>query len=188
MLDDVITIAGDLADQGGTDMDVKLARLSKSDSESDKGKEGVRLTLQGGKHPLDGPTIDRRPQKAIIELLCDKDKEGTEGEWETDEKYFDTKSKRDDKEDKGKDAGAKEEQLKKADAALIWKSYEADGDSDVLRLEWHTKHACEKRDGGKDDNNKGDDGKGKDGDKGDEKEPEQPSNGNWGFFTWFIIM
>lgn len=177
-------------------MDAKLVRLSKSDSESDKGKEGVRLTLQGGKHPLDGPTKDRRPQKAIIELLCDKEKEGTEGEWETDEKYFDAKSKRDDKDDKSKDPGAKEEQLKKAEAALIWKSYEADGDSDVLRLEWHTKHACEKRDGNDDDKNKDDkgkdgdkDGKGKDGDKGDEKEPEQqPSSGNWGFFTWLIIM
>lgn len=56
----------------------------------------------------------------------------------------------------------------KATRALVFKKYGpegAKGEVDVLTLEWRTKYACENVEGG----------------AGKEK-------GNWGFFTWFIIM
>ncbi|XP_044723892.1 autophagy-related protein [Hirsutella rhossiliensis] len=170
-------------------------------------KEGLRLVLKGGKHPLDGPVQERREQRAVVEFLCDPDKKGDEGEWDAEDKYekdggaqrrADDKKgddkkgddkKGDDKkgddnkgddnkgdDNKGdKEKSAIEHQLKKEGAALIWESYEKEKDADVLRLSWHTKFACEKRDGN--------DGKDKDG-----KDGNGNSSNHWGFFTWFVII
>ena len=129
------------------------------------------MVLEGGKHPLDGS--DRRKQRAVVEFLCDPDKEGTEGEWEAEDKYKDSAlSRRDDSnddDDSDNDHSAIEHQLKTDDAALIWESYGPEEDVDELHLTWYTKHACEKRDDSGDDTDEG-------------------TTTHWGFFTWFVIM
>lgn len=181
IVETVTAISGALENVGGSQFEYEATRLNGSDSNSDAHKEGLRLVLKGGKHPLDAPVKERREQKAIVEFLCDEN-EGTEGEWEdSEDKYsklvrredmnkYDEKGE-DDNSD-GKDKSFPEHQLKKKNAALIWESYEPEKDADVLRLTWHTKYACEKRDG-KDDNNEGDGG---------------DASTHWGFFTWFVIM
>ncbi|KAG6034017.1 hypothetical protein E4U41_006712, partial [Claviceps citrina] len=183
VVETVTAISGALEKVGGSQFEYEATRLNGSDSNSDAHKEGLRLVLKGGKHPLDAPVKERRDQKAIVEFLCDA-KEGTEGEWEdSEDKYSQEKlRRRDDKRDDGKkgdddngqDKSFPEHQLKKEDAALIWESYGPEKDADVLRLTWHTKYACEKRDGNGDDKNKGDDG-------GD-------ASTHWGFFTWFVVL
>jgi hypothetical protein len=184
-ISEVIAIAGSLEHHGGTEFDYEVTRLKTSDSKSDSDKEGLRLVLKGGKHPLDGPSKERQEQKAIIEFLCDPDKTGTEGEWESEDKYEkradkDEDDKKDDEEDDdktdeedkdGESHSGMEHQLKKDNAALIWESYSDVKDSKVLRLTWHTKYACEKRDGDKDDPDDGD-----------------RASAGWGFFTWLVIM
>ncbi|KAM0480322.1 hypothetical protein ACHAPX_004153 [Trichoderma viride] len=190
----VVAIAGGLENAGGSQFEYEATRLKSSDSNSDAQKEGIRLVLKGGKHPLTGPVSDRRNQKAVIEFICDPDKTGTEGEWASEDEYEKApKSKRaaddkDDKKDKDKDEkdgdnkdddgkgdSAVEHQLKNDNAALIWEDYAKEKDFDILRLTWHTKYACEKRDGGKG------------GDKDDDREPGD-SSASWGFFTWFVII
>ncbi|KHN98336.1 autophagy-related protein 27 [Metarhizium album ARSEF 1941] len=172
-VESVTAIAGSLENVGGSQFEYEATRLNGSDSNSDSKKEGLRLVLKGGKHPLNGPVKERRQQKAVVEFLCDPDKEGTEGEWESEDKYSKLR-RRDDKEgDGGKDESYSEHQLKSDNAALLWESYGPEQDADVLRLGWHTKYACEKRDGNDDGNNKGDGG---------------GSSTSWGFFTWLVII
>lgn len=203
-IDEVVAIAGSLENVGGSLFEYEATRLKTSDSNSDSQKEGLRLVLKGGKHPLDGAVKDRREQRAIVEFLCDPERKGDEGEWEAEDKYEkDTKLRRraDNKSDDGKDEDKKddgkkdddkkdddkkgdddkggddgkekssvEHQLKNKDAALVWESYQKEKDIDVLRLTWHTKYACEKRDP-----NDGEDEGGN-------------SSSHWGFFTWFVII
>ncbi|KAL7931678.1 autophagy-related protein 27 [Trichoderma chlorosporum] len=189
----VVAIAGGLENAGGSQFDYEVTRLKNSDSNSDSQKEGLRLVLKGGKHPLTGPVSERKSQKAVIEFLCDPEKEGTEGEWASEDEYEkapatrrraeDDKGDKKEDDNKGGDDGDKEDggnqdsaiehQLKNDNAALIWEDYAKGNDGDVLRLTWHTKYACEKRDGDKD--------------KGDEREPGD-SSASWGFFTWFVII
>ncbi|KOS22400.1 Autophagy-related protein 27 [Escovopsis weberi] len=176
----VVAIAGGLENAGGSQFEYEAVRLSTSDSNADSKKEGLRLVFKGGKHPLTGPPSEQREQRAVIEFLCDPDKKGTEGEWESEDKYEKSSAE---KADGGKGGDGDDEegdssiehQLKLDGAALIWESYGKEDDADVLRLTWHTQHACEKRDGGKD----GSSGGGEEG--GD-------ASSNWGFFTWFIIL
>lgn len=187
MITEVIPIAGSLENHGGTAFDYDVTRLKTSDSNSDSKKEGLRLVLKGGRHL-------NREQRAVIEFLCDRNQTGLEGEWEAEDKYEkttkrkredekkdekdekkDDEKKDDDKKDddkKGDDKEETEHQLKKDGAALIWEGYGAEKDVDILRLTWHTKYACEKRDGDK-----------------DVQDPEEPpSSRGWGFFTWLIIV
>lgn len=176
-VEEVVAIAGSLENVGGSQFEYDATRLKTSDSNSDSQKEGLRLVLKGGKHPLDGPVQERREQRAVIEFLCDAEKKGDEGEWDAEDKYEkDGGARRRADDNKGdSEKSAIEHQLKKPGAALIWGSYEKEKDADVLRLTWHTKYACEKRDGS--------DGKDKDG-----KEDKGNSSSHWGFFTWFVIM
>ncbi|KND94241.1 Autophagy-like protein 27 [Tolypocladium ophioglossoides CBS 100239] len=183
-IDEVVAIAGSLENVGGSQFEYEVTRLKTSDSNSDSQKEGLRLVLKGGKHPLDGPVKDRSEQRAIVEFLCDPEKKGDEGEWEAEDKYEkDTKLRRrtedkgddnkggEDGGDDGKENSSTEHQLKKKGAALVWESYQKEKDADVLRLTWHTKYACEKRDPN--------DGEG---------EGDGNASSHWGFFTWFVII
>lgn len=176
---DLIAIAGSLENHGGSAFEYEAKRLKNSESNSDAEKEGLNLVLKGGKNPLSGPLRERKPQKAILEFLCDPEKTGLEGEWSSEDRYEgdDKKLRRreegdggNEDEDDGSESGV-EHQLLKEDAALIWKSYKEEEGEGVLRLSWHTKYACEKRDG----NDDSDDG-------------EKDSSSSWGFFTWFVIM
>ncbi|PHH90019.1 hypothetical protein CDD83_4703 [Cordyceps sp. RAO-2017] len=186
-VEQVVAIAGSLENAGGSQFDYDAVRLKTSDSNSDSQKEGLRLVLKGGKHPLDGPVAERREQRAVIEFLCDHNKKGDEGEWEAEDKYDKEggpQRRADDKGGDGKDDGgngtsAIEHQLRKPDAALIWESYEREKDADVLRLTWHTKFACETQSGGGGGGGDGGDG----GNKGDGN-----SSRHWGFFTWFVLV
>ena len=169
ILGKIIAIAGNLENAGGSAFDYELSRLNGSDSNSDANKSGLRLQLKGGKDPLDGK--EKVTQRAVVEFLCDDKLEGTEGEWESDDKY---EKRADDDKDEGDDdkqgQSFPERQLKKEGAALIWESYGREkGDNDVLRLTWRTKYACEST---RDDGN------------GDEVE----TGAHWGFFTWLVIM
>ncbi|KAK8025427.1 Autophagy-related protein 27 [Apiospora arundinis] len=188
-LHSVFPIAGELKGKdGGSNLDHEAIRLSTSDSNSDSKKEGVRLILRGGVR-TDEHDGSRKKQQAIIEFVCDKDKEGTEGEIKPEDEYDDTTNAAtvlsrgsptdpllyaaDEGGDKDKDKEPKPTgpvQLGPADRALIFESYgalDSDKDVDVLRLTWKTKHACE---------NSAENG-------GD----ESPSK-SWGFFTWIVIL
>lgn len=171
----VTPIAGNLANHGGSDLDPTTARLKTSDSGADAKKEGVRIALHGGRDP-----ITKRAQQAIIEMVCDRNKTGKEGEWDPkDDKYepgpeetegegssaAGGRKRADGDEDKD---NSSEHQLLKPDSALIFDSYGPPSDDkqfDVLRLTWYTKYACE--------------GLPKD---------EYPSSQHWGFFTWLVIL
>lgn len=172
---------------GGRYLDPKVTRLKTSDSTSDSQKEGVRIAWFGGKHPLKS---GGREQRAIIEMVCDKQKLGTEGEYTSkDDKYEPGTPETEDEssqssaavgaaarlgraEGDGDEDDGKEHQLlklEKDETALIFDSYGPmadNGDIDVLRLTWRTKFACE--------------GAAEDG----------PGRGNehWGFFTWVVIL
>ena len=169
-IEEVIPIAGELADQGGSALDYKATRLKSSESKADSQPEGVRLVLHGGLYR-------QHRQKAIIELVCNKTLEGTEGEWKSEDEYTSATLGRRDGEDKkendagnGLDDGAEHQLLKIPNPALVFTSYGADKTEEnveVLRLTWHTKYACESA-----------------------VDDEQPVAGgsHWGFFTWFIVI
>lgn len=176
-----MSIAGELQDHGGGALDPKVTRLKTSDSTSDAQKEGVRIVMYGGRHPQQS---SGREQRAIIEMLCDKDRTGKEGEWSPkDDKYeqvpVEDSEEADDAASRRKkraegdgdgttDDGKSEHQLLKENAALIFDSYGPmadNGNVDVLRLTWHTKYACEGL-----------------------PAEEYPQSEHWGFFTWLVIL
>jgi hypothetical protein len=139
VVDEVIDIAGEYTTSAGSNraLSPKSTRLKKSDSETD----GIRLELNGGRHPWDDK--NGRKQQAVIEFICDKDRTGLEGlEGKEKEK---TRGAADDETDK-----------KTPNQSLIFKSYGPVDDVDVLRLDWLTKYACE--DSGEKDGGDGDDG------------------------------
>lgn len=176
---DTINIAGELANHGGGPLDVESINLSTSDSNSDAEKQGVRIILKGGFHTLENG--QKRQQRAIVEFVCDPDREGTEGEFKGEDEYEPSEDplrlraveEDDGNDDEGGDDDAPLEPIQLGggkNASLVFNSYGAmDGDAaiDVLRLTWRTKYACENRrdDGGSDD----------------------PSR-HWGLFTWLIIL
>lgn len=144
----MIPIAGDLKDGGGGNLDAQWTRLSTSPSHADSEKEGLRVELNGG-------VYNKRKQTAIIELICDKERTGLEGEIDPEDQY------------ESRDEDPAEGSPKAA--SLIFLKYGPttdDSDSDVLRLEWRTKYACE----------------------GQRDEEGGSRSSHWGFFTWFIIV
>ncbi|ORY59956.1 autophagy-related protein 27 [Pseudomassariella vexata] len=172
-----IEIAGELADYGGGHLDAVAHNLGSSDSIGDSGKEGVRITMNGGFREAYG---QKRPQKAVIEFLCDKDREGTEGEWDPeDDKYEEGDdplrirsfgAMEDGEKDGGEgDGKPKLVQLGPANASLVFESYGAVDESsntDVLKLTWKSKYACL--------------------DQADKDDGQASSH--WGFFTWIVII
>ena len=186
-IDQVIPLAGNLEDQGGGSLDHKATRLKTADSHADAEKEGVRLVLQGGRYPLDGPVKERQSQRVIVELLCDKSREGTEGEWLVGEYEGAVGSDSDSNSNSNSDSapaananetmvdygfstledhpGEKQLTREGEDPALVFGGYEihdADGAYGTLRLTWYTKYACESL--------------------------ADSRRVHWGFFTWFVIL
>lgn len=134
-----------------------------------------------------------REQRAIIEMLCDKDKTGSEGEVDPTGEFINLPAETKDNAESasqqlrradggeghqdGGDEPPEHQLMKKPknDTALIFDSYGPladNGNIDVLRLTWYTKLACE----GEDQNEGG-------GDSGGSGKSE-----HWGFFTWMIML
>lgn len=72
----VIPIAGDFVHHGKP-LNAQWTRLKTSSSNADSEKEGLRVELHGGEYPFEQKHA--KPQKAIIEFLCDRDRTGLEG-------------------------------------------------------------------------------------------------------------
>lgn len=128
-------IAGELGNYGGaaSGLDPQWRLLTESEAAADEGKEGLRLTLKGGRWPLKKENDkNRKDQQAIIELVCDKERTGLEGEMAPEDKYdSDAISRRDDG-------------TEPSSASLTFVSYPGTNEKiDTLRLNWRTKHACE---------------------------------------------
>ncbi|KAI0133332.1 autophagy-related protein 27 [Hypoxylon sp. NC0597] len=184
-----IPIAGDLENHGGGPLDHEVTQFSSSDSDSEA-KKGVRLVMRGGYDMTDSGK--KRPQRAIIDFVCDAKRNGTEGEYDpADDKYESSddplmaraspllfRAADDDKGDEGDGDGddktPKEVQLGiDNDPSLIFHSYEPleeNSNVDVLRLTWLSKYACSESD-----------------DDGSDGSGEKP-NPHWGFFTWLVIL
>lgn len=159
----VVPIAGDLKVYGGGDLDAKPTRFRGGESTHDASRDGLRIVLNGGRYPLTGS--DSRKQKAVIEFVCDPERTGLEhDDRESEDKY---KNGGKDKRELGYRADNGTDTTSKSSLRFIEYGPETDDSStDVLRLEWLTKHACEDQ---------------KDKDDADK-------SGHWGFFAWFLIM
>jgi hypothetical protein len=159
MVEQVYPIAGELKDRGGGNLDAKWSRLKASKGHEDSKKEGLSLELNGGFKQTDAGK--KQPQMAIIEFLCDKSKTGLEGMPNEKDDYERRKAKREEKTDTPEDDAST--------PSLTFVSYEeseAVKGTDLLRLTWRTKAACE-----------------------DAKQKQDAEKGkHWGFFTWFILM
>ncbi|KAK0255901.1 hypothetical protein LTS09_009203 [Friedmanniomyces endolithicus] len=164
---EVRPIAGEFSTSHGRAMDPEVTRLKES---SNTALEGLRIELRGGKFP---ETRSGDLQKAIVELLCDRELTGNEG-FEEDEKVVEAASYGRMGRRADGDNDDEEPELPDLDKgkSLQFVSYKSEKDDvGVLRLTWKTKYACESA----------------------EKEPaKEPTEGNktagWGFFTWFIIV
>ncbi|KAI1120640.1 autophagy-related protein 27 [Nemania abortiva] len=182
-IDEVTPLAGELKMQGGSYLDPDITRLSKIDPDS--GKKGLRVTLRGG-FKYDETHVKRK-QQTVIDFVCNKDLDGTEGEYDSEDKYESTLNRRaegDENEGEDKDGEEngppKEVQLGiEKNPSLVFERYglsDSDSDLDVLHLTWSSKYVCE---------SKADDGK--DGGGEDDGDVKKPSS-HWGAFTWIIII
>lgn len=161
----VIPIAGNYETSNGKGLEPKFERLKSKDTQT----EGLLMEIHGGQYA-------KKNQKAVIRFECDLDRTGNEG-FEAaegnmvsegaagllDQKGANATNFRalveDDPEDDKQDDGK----------SLTFVSYgPIDDKTDVLRLNWRTKYACE--------------------DFEDDDDESSGKGSHWGFFTWFIIM
>lgn len=94
-----------------------------------------------------------------MEFICDEERTGDEGNFGIDEQ-LEQEEKRDEEEHRADNATCM--------PSLSFLSYETDPaneNTDLLRLEWLTKYACE-----------------------DQRDKDLEDSKSWGFFTWFILM
>ncbi|KAI1330613.1 autophagy-related protein 27 [Xylariaceae sp. FL0255] len=188
-----IPLAGELDMVGGNPLDPEVKQLSEIDPSS--GNEGLRIIMKGG---FDRTTSGvKRKQQVLLDFVCDKDRDGTEGEWTPEDQYEPSTGpieRREDGEDgdgDGEDgdgdeddtAPPKDVQLGIAnDPSLVFQRYgpsDSNNDVDVLHMVWRSKYVCTSKaddgtDEGHDDN----------GDGGEKK----PKSSGWGFFTWLVIL
>ncbi|PNS18246.1 Autophagy-related protein 27 [Sphaceloma murrayae] len=152
----VIPIAGEFAASHGRGLEPKVTRLRNSASNGDSGKEGVRVEFNGGKYPN---TRGGRVQRAVVELVCDKERTGLEQMAWREGMVL----RRED----GEGEGDKKEEEEEGKGSLRFVSYKEEGeDMDVLRLDWRTKYACEDV----------------------PKEEGANGTSGWGFFTWLFVV
>lgn len=109
---------------------------------------------------------------AVVQFICDPDKSGLEGEKDEQEQLQARKNTGD---GLGDDPTDGQKESGDEGRSLRFKSYDMEDDIKVLRLDWHTKYACDSEKDGDSDN-----------DRSDGDEPKK--SGGWGFFTWFIVM
>lgn len=126
----------------------------------------MRIIFNGGKFPPNDK--EGKAQKAIVEMVCDHNRTGLEGDEEDKRPTEDKRRKRD---ESASEENGGDEKDTPSDPSLTLVSYKTEDNVGVLRLNWRTKYACE-RDTDNDNDNDGD----------------LPKKGGWGFFTWFLIM
>ncbi|KIV97393.1 hypothetical protein PV10_01149 [Exophiala mesophila] len=146
-IENVIPVAGNFETSTGQGLNPVITRLKSQDANAD----GLQIELSGG-------TYNKLKQKAVIQLQCDLDRTGNEQRRKRAEPSDD---------DDDKDKGDQDESP--STSSLQFVSYgEVEGKerTQVLRLNWRTKYACE--DFTEDD--------------GSDKKA------GWGFFTWFILI
>ncbi|KAG8630501.1 hypothetical protein KVT40_002120 [Elsinoe batatas] len=153
----VIPIAGELTASHGRALDPKVTRMKGSASNADNEKEGLRVELNGGKYA-------GKSQKAVVELVCDKERTGNE---EVGAVVLRGVGRREDgDEDKGKEGEGKEDGDKEKERSLRFVGYPGSADDvEVLRLDWRTKYACENF-----------------------EDDEEKASGGWGFFSWLFLI
>jgi hypothetical protein len=151
----VIPIAGNYETSNGKGLEPKFERLKSKDTQT----EGLLMEIHGGQY-------GKKNQKAVVKFECDLDRTGNEG--------FEAASLPDQKGANATNFGAFVEDDPEDDEqgdgkSLTFVSYGAvDKKTDVLRLNWRTKYACE--------------------DFEDDEDESSGKGSHWGFFTWFIIM
>ncbi|TGJ82970.1 hypothetical protein E0Z10_g5785 [Xylaria hypoxylon] len=185
-------LAGELAIHGGAHLDPEVSRLSKVDPDSDK--EGLHVILKGG---FGYETHVKRKKHTVIDFVCNKDLEGTEGEYKPEDKYepnhdpVEARAEDDGNEDEDKDDDTppKEVQLGiEKNPSLVFDRYgpsDSDTNVDVLHLTWSSKHVCISK---ADDGSDGGDDKGGDDKGGDEDGDVKKPSSHWGAFTWIVII
>ena len=170
-----IPVAGDYPLHSGQNMNPKITRLKTSTVSGDRGKEGLRLEM-------DGQKTKEGKHKAIIEFICNsKAEEKSQRDLASavkpakDDDDDNDKGDDDDDDDKksGKDVDNKKlypylpsETDDEHGGTLSYVDYTMIGDVKVLSLEWKTQYACEDA----------------------KDEGKSSGSGHWGFFTWLIIM
>ena len=161
----VIPIAGNYETSNGKGLEPKFERLKSKDTQT----EGLLMEIHGGQYA-------KKNQKAVIKFECDLDRTGNEG-FEAAEGNMVSEGAAGLLDQKGANAtnfGAfvkddPEDDKQDDDKSLTFVSYGAiDDKTDVLRLNWRTKYACE--------------------DFEDDDDDSSSKSSHWGFFTWFIIM
>jgi autophagy-related protein 27 len=161
----VIPIAGNYETTNGKGLEPKFSRLKSKDTQT----EGLLMELHGGQ-------FNKKNQMAIIEFQCDLDRSGNEGFEAADGKIISTRAAGllDKREVVAMNIGSLTKEDPKDDSeddgkSLSFVSYgSTDEKTDLLRLNWRTKYACE--------------------DFEDDDGGSSSKNSHWGFFTWFIIM
>lgn len=161
----VIPIAGNYETTTGKGLEPKFSRLKSKDTQT----EGILMELHGGK-------FNKKNQMAIIKFQCDLDRSGNEGFEAADGKMILARAagllvnRGAGAMDIGSLAEDDPEDDKEGDGkSLSFVSYgSTDEKTDLLRLNWRTRYACEDF----------------------EDDDDGPSNksSHWGFFTWFVIM
>lgn len=190
-IEGVIPIAGDFVHQGRP-LDAvweEVERRPKKDDDGDKkegGEEGLKVVLHGGQYLFEN---GRRKQTAVVEFVCDRERTGLEGLVKGEEALEVFEEEEEEGDNGGEDNGGEDEGDKpghedgdddgddgKDDKkSLRFISYgpstsKGEENTDTLRLQWRTKHACRASDEQK------------------EKPKPNPSSKHWGFFTWLVIM
>lgn len=158
-------IAGELKEHSGGHIDEKWERLKTSSSTSNMEIEGVKLEMNGGFKFRDNG--EKRPQKAVVEFICDHNRIGTENLVNPEDEYI-LPSPQSTKmvESYNKTAKTNENKIDPNLSSLTFVEYNQDReDLDVLYLSWRTKFACE-----------------------DAKEQKSTKEHHWSFFSWFFLV
>jgi len=170
-------IAGNYAISNGRHLEPSSKQFHHAENGDKPERKGVIVELHGG-------LWDGTKQKAIIEFVCDKEWDGTEGFGKPNTAAFvdaahygrmvtrDSGESGDDNGDGSE--GDEEPTLPNWDEgkALQFKDYSTSGNVATLKLEWKTKWACV--------------GQASNGD--DDKPDDDTKSRGWGFFTWFLIV
>ncbi|EXJ90067.1 hypothetical protein A1O3_03135 [Capronia epimyces CBS 606.96] len=122
-VENVIPVAGNFESSTGKSLAPKVSRLKAQDSKSD----GLQIELNGGYY-------NKKKQRAVIQLQCDKERTGDE----------EKRRLARDEDDDGEEDDQPEPESPTASLSFIsYGPVEGKEQIEVLRLDWKTKYACE---------------------------------------------